>query len=372
MSVASVNSIASLSSSAQPTSSSPADTTTAPPSTALGGTPTTATGGGGGGSSGPVKGGPSSRTSTTTSSQPNQTPGSPSGGSGNVKKSSTNIAAIAGGVAGGVGGLALIALLAFFFVKRGAAKAEKNNYDSGERGGGQGEKPTGEPALPNVGPLDGEYTPGAGAGADVGGGARGVGVGENPLTPELPGAAYPGGGGGGEGFNPAYAGAAGYAAGAGAGAGAYYQVQNHNQGDPRYSIPASPPPPGTDGNYPMSAAYPSGLQQPLPQSVSYGPQAAGAAFAVPDGGSSAHLHPGQSQSYSLPPTPNYSSGPSSGFDSENGTSLPHTRSPHTGAHDVSSEYPSMGSSGGGGHPGSYGPAQQRQTPGWAGLPEVQS
>jgi len=281
------------------------------------------------------------------------------------------VAAIAGGVGGGVVGLALIAFLAFFFVNRGVAKAEKNNYDYGERGGGQGERPTGEPS---VGPLDGEYTPDAGAGANVGGDVHGVGVGENPFTPE---AAYPGGGGGGEGFNPAYAGAAGYSAGGGAGAGAYYQVQDHNQGDTRYSIPASVSPPGTDGNRPMSAAYPSGLvQQPLPQSVSYNPQASGAAFAVTDSSSSGgvpHMHPGQSQPYSLPPTPNYGSGPSSGFGSENETSLPYTRSP-AGAHDVSSEYPSMGSSGGGGRPGSYGPSQMQspRTPGWAGLPEVQS
>jgi len=248
-------------------------------------------------------------------------------------------------------GLALIALLAFFFVKRGATKAEKKDYDYGERGGGPGEKPTGEPALPSVGPLDGEYTPHANVGGGVYGG-HGVG-GENLVKPELIGAAYPGGGGGGEGFNPAHAGAAGYAAGAGAGAGAgaYYQVQDHNQ-----------------------AAYPSDLQQPFPQSISYGPQAAGAAFAVADNGSGAHLHPGQSQSYSLPPTPNYGSGPSSGFDSENGTNLPYARSPSAGVHDVSSEYPSMGSSGGGGRPGSYGPAQTQppHAPGWAGLPEVQT
>ena len=151
------------------------------------------------------------------------------------------MAAVAGGVAGGVVGLALIALLAFFFVNRGVAKAERNNYDYGERGGGQGEKLTREPAFPSVGPLGGEYTPDAGASAIVGRGVYGVGVGENSFTPELPGATYPGGGGG-EGFNPAPAGAAGYAAGAGAGAGAYYQVENRGT---RRSIPA----PGAGGNH---------------------------------------------------------------------------------------------------------------------------
>jgi hypothetical protein len=338
MSVASVNSVASV----QSTSSNPyyshTNTATTPPSTASGGKPTT-TGGGVGGS----RGSHSSRGSTTTSSRPSQTTGG-----GNGKKSSTNVAAVAGGVAGGVVGLALIALFAFFCVNRGVAKAEKN-YG---HGGGQGEKPTRELAFPSVGPLDGEYTPDAGAGADVGGGVHGVGVRKNPLTPELPGAAYSGGGGGGEGFNPAYAGA-GYSAGAGAGAGAYYQVQDHNQGDTRYSIPASASPPGTDSNHPnrpTSAAYPS-LQQPLPQSIPYGPHAAGA---LPPNHSRSVS--GASPGFPLPINPPVLT-TSDGTGGGPGTSLPYARTP---SHD-SRGYSSPGPAGSGGTP-----------PGWAGLPEAQS
>jgi len=279
------------------------------------------------------------------------------------------VAAVTGGVAGGVVGLALIALLAFFFVNRGVTEAEKNNYDYGERGGGQGEKPTRELAFPSVGPLDGEYTPDAGAGANVGGGVHGVGVRENPSTPQLPGA---GGGRGGEGFNHAYVGAAGYSAGAGAGAGAYYQVQDHNQGDTHHFIPASASPPGTDGNCPTSVAYPSGPQQP--QSMPYGPQAAGAAFAVTGaagGDAGGVLHPGQS--HSIPPNHSRSvSGASPGFPSpinppvltvsdgtggEPGTSLRYARTP---PHDTGrNSSPGLAGSGGG-------------PPGWVGLPEVQS
>lgn len=157
--------------------------------------------------------------------------------------------AIAGGVAGGVVGLLLLAAVGILLAKlRGQGQSGARMEESGEGGGGgQGEKPSREPALPNVGPLHSEYGPGAGVGAAGFGG--GGGVGENPFVPDthmhsapgsgsVPGGVYHGG------FNPAHGGAAGY--GQDQSVGGYY--------------------PGDQGVQAI---------QPLPQHISYAPQASG-------------------------------------------------------------------------------------------------
>ena len=206
---------------------------------------------------------------------------------------------------------------------------------------GQGEKPTREPALPNVGSLDGEYAAGA---AGIGGGVRGAGVGENLFTPEAPGGAYPGGVGGG--FNPAYNGAAtGYAAGAGAGQ--HYQGQEQNQGGG-----GGYPAPGAAVNRGMTS--PVAMPQPLPQNISYNTPQAASGF-------------GQE-----PPSPTDPRRLSTFSGGGTGTSLPYAYSP--APHDMSG-YTSSTAAGSGSGPGSPGPGKFVGPPppqGWAGLPEVQS
>ena len=223
------------------------------------------------------------------------------------------MAPIAGAVAGGVVGLALVGVLWSFLAKQGIMGHQSGfqvNHDNNEAGG-QGEKPSGQPFSPAVGPHGSEYAPNAGPGPSAGfggdgvgsagagsagaggagvgsagagagsagaggvdvGGAQGAGIGENPFAPEIqsygPGGVYPGAG---VGSDPVYTtSAAGYDTGAVVGG--YYigQGLRQNRGSSGY----------VERSHDIS---PGGIQQqfPLPHSISYSPQgdtaAAGASY----------------------------------------------------------------------------------------------
>jgi hypothetical protein len=165
------------------------------------------------------------------------------------------VGAIAGGVVAGV----FVLLVVVFSLGRSRGRVEDKEEEE--------EKPSQEPAPPN-GHVDSLRSPGAGAALFVGGAGAGAGADGNPLAPEMqmypspvsgsgPGAAYREGAGR---FSPAYVGVAGYNSAAGVGAAGYYQ--EHGQDE------------GVSGYY--SGEDDPRAIQPLPQHISYGPQAAAA------------------------------------------------------------------------------------------------
>lgn len=275
----------------------------------------------------------SSSSLSTESAKPTQTAGG----------SRTNTGAIVGAVAGGgvAGGVVAGLLLAFFLAKIRAKGRSAGVEDSEEKGGKAGdeeqEQPSREQALPKVRSLD---SPSDDA-ATPGGGAR-TGVGESPLIrevhlhPRLGSGLAPGGVGK---FNPERVSAASYSAAGD------YQRQEQDQG------------------------YYSTEAQPLPQHISYGPQAAA---------TSGILHP---------PRQPYTSEANSRSRSGSGTGTPTKTSPTdsrmptladgmTGRPYAVQDGSYSPTSPGSGTPGDSHPRPEQHaastpTLGWYGLPEVQ-